>query len=134
LTSRAFVSKIGLATAPPRDLEQESKEVNNMFRIFHAMLAAILGTGASAAPAPNVPSGAKGSTLPVVTYSASALGQPAGGVDEATDHTVKLNKNELKVNKATKNWSWKVTKVEGKTVKVKFFPKVGAEHKENINR
>ena len=105
-----------------------------MFPIFHAMLAAILGTGASAAPAPHVPSGAKRSTLPIVTYGASALGQPAGGVDEATDHTIKLNKNELKVNKATKNWEWKETTKNGKIVKVKFFPKVGAEHKETINR
>ena len=91
-----------------------------MFPIFHAMLAAILGTGASAAPAPHIPSGTKRSTLPVVTYGASALGQPAGGVEEVSNRNIK---GELKVNKATKNWSWKVTKVEGKTVKVKFYPK-----------
>ena len=108
-----------------------------MFPIFHAMLAAILGTGANAAPAPHVPSGAKRSTLPVVTYGASALGQPAGGVEESisTTRNNKL-KAELKATKQTKNWSWKLTKVEGKTVKTKVFPKVelNADHKGNINR
>ena len=65
-----------------------------MFPIFHAMLAAILGTGASAAPAPHVPSGAKRSTLPVVTYGASALGQPAGGVEEVSNKDVKCMKGK----------------------------------------
>jgi len=103
-----------------------------MFPIFHAMLAAILGTGASAAPAPHVPSGAKRSTLPVVTYGASALGQPAGGVEEgiSTTRNNKL-KTELKIDKQTKNWSWKLTKVDGKNVKVKFYPKVGADWKDS---
>jgi hypothetical protein len=93
-----------------------------MFSFLHAMLAAILGTGGSAAPAPQVPPGARRPILPVVTYGASALGQPAGGVKESTDKNIKI-KGELKVNKETKNWSWKVTKEAGKTVKVKFYPK-----------
>ena len=101
-----------------------------MFPIFHAMLAAILGTGASAAPAPHVASGAKRSTLPVVTYGASALGQPAGGVEESINRNVKL-KTELKIDKQRKNWSWKLTKVDGKNVKVKFYPKVGADWKDS---
>jgi len=104
-----------------------------MFPIFHAMLAAILGTGASAAPAPRVPSGAKRSTFPVVTYGAGALGQPAGGVKETTNKDVKI-KNELKVNKEIKNWEWKTTTKNGKIVKMKYYPKVGTEHKENINK
>ena len=74
-----------------------------MFPIFHAMLAAILGTGASAAPGQHVPSGAKRSTVPVVIYGASALGQPAGGVKEATNQDVKL-KTDLKGTKEIKNW------------------------------
>ena len=94
-----------------------------MFPILHAMLAAILGTGASAAPAPHIPSGTKRSTLPVVTYGASVLGQPAGGVEEVSNRNVKI-KGELKVNKATKNWEWKETTKHGKIVKVKYFPKV----------
>jgi len=93
-----------------------------MFSIFHAMLAAILGSGGSAAPAQHVPSGTKRSTLPVVTYGASALGQPAGGVKEATNKDIKI-KGELKVNKETKNWEWKETTQNGKTVKLKYFPK-----------
>ena len=104
-----------------------------MFPIFHAMLAAILGTGASAAPAPHVPSGAKRSTLPVVTYGASALGQPAGGVEEVSNKDVKI-KTELKGTRQTNEWTWKLTKVQGKTVKVKFYPKVGTQYKETINR
>ena len=104
-----------------------------MFPIFHAMLAAILGTGGSTAPAPHGPSGAKRSTLPVVTYGASALGQPAGGVKEATGKDLKL-KDELKVNKETKNWQWKETTKNGKIVKMKYYPKVGVEYKENINK
>jgi hypothetical protein len=93
-----------------------------MFSFLHAMLAAILGTGGSAAPAPQVPPGARRPTLPVVTYGASALGQPAGGVKESTDKNIKI-KGELKVNKEIKNWSWKETKEAGKTIKVKFYPK-----------
>ena len=93
-----------------------------MFPIFHAMLAAILGTGASAAPGQHVPSGAKRSTLPVITYGASALGQPAGGVKEATNQDVKL-KTEVKGTKEIKNWTWIETIKNGKTVKLKYFPK-----------
>ena len=89
-----------------------------MFPIFHAMLAAILGTGASAAPAPHVPSGAKRSTLPVITYGASALGQPAGGVEESINKNVKV-KGELKINKQTTNKDIKLTKEAGKDIKLK---------------
>ena len=101
-----------------------------MFPIFHAMLAAILGTGASAAPAPHVPSGAKRSTLPVVTYGASALGQPAGGVEESTNKNVKL-KTELKIDKQTTNKDIKLTKHASKTVKLKVLSKVGADWKDS---
>ena len=92
-----------------------------MFPIFHAMLAAILGTGASAAPAPHVPSDAKRSTLPVVTYGASALGQPAGGVEESINRNVKL-KTDLKANKHLKtNKDMKLTKSTDKDVKLKSW-------------
>ena len=66
---------------------------------------------------------------------ASALGQPAGGVEEVSNKDVKL-KTELKYNKQTKNWSWKLTKVDGKNVKVKVYPKIEhtADHKGNITR
>ena len=101
-----------------------------MFPIFHAMLAAILGTGASAAPAPHVPSGAKRSTLPVVTYGASALGQPAGGVEESINRNVKL-KTELKIDKQTTNKDIKLTKHASKTVKLKVLSKVGADWKDS---
>ena len=103
-----------------------------MFPIFHAMLAAILGTGASAAPAPHVPSGAKRSTLPVVTYGASALGQPAGGVEEgiSTTRNNKL-KTELKIDKQTTNKDIKLTKHASKTVKLKVLSKVGADWKDS---
>ena len=104
-----------------------------MFPVLHAMLAAILGSGASAAPAPQVPSGGKLSTLPVITYGASALGQPAGGVEEVSNRNLKL-KGQLKANKATKNWEWKQqTNRYGKVVKVKHYLK-GTEYKDNINR
>ena len=113
-----------------------------MFPIFHAMLAAILGTGASATPAPHVPSGAKCSTLPVVTYGASALGQPAGGVEDSTNKNLKL-KGEIKLDKetVTNKKFIKETGKEGKFLKVnvkdatqKAFPKVSADHKEPLNR
>jgi len=40
----------------------------------------------------------------------------------------------LKVNKETKNWQWKETTKNGKIVKMKYYPKVGVEYKENINK
>jgi protein involved in polysaccharide export with SLBB domain len=48
-----------------------------MVRIFNAVLAAILGSGGSAAPAQH-------SRIPVVTYGANALAQAGGATKEST--------------------------------------------------
>ncbi len=53
-----------------------------MVPLFHAMLAAILGSGGSAAPAQH-------SRIPVVTYGANALAQAAGATKESTGKSVK---------------------------------------------
>jgi hypothetical protein len=52
-----------------------------MIRLINAVLAAILGSGGSAAPAQH-------SRIPGLTYDASALAQPAGGVAGAEDQNV----------------------------------------------
>ena len=53
-----------------------------MIRLFNALLAAILGSGGSAAPAQHL-------RIPVVTYGANALAQAAGAA-AADDKTIKL--------------------------------------------
>jgi hypothetical protein len=63
-----------------------------MIRLFNAVLAAILGSGGSAAPAQH-------SRIPVVTYGANALAQPAGGagaMDDSAKSTKVLNKAAIK--------------------------------------
>jgi len=60
-----------------------------MIRLFNAVLAAILGSGGSAAPAQH-------SRIPVVTYGANALAQPAGAMDDSAKSTKVLNKAAIK--------------------------------------
>jgi hypothetical protein len=59
-----------------------------MIPIFHAVLAAILGSGGSAAPVQHA-------RIPVVTYGANALAQPGGAIDD------KATKESTKSIKAT---------------------------------
>jgi hypothetical protein len=55
-----------------------------------------------------------------VTYGASALGQPAGGVEESINRNVKL-KTDLKLNKQTTHKDIKLTKGTSKTIKLKSW-------------
>jgi hypothetical protein len=64
-----------------------------MIRLFNALLAAILGSGGSAAPAQH-------SRIPVVTYGANALAQP-GGAAAVDDKAIKNSQKYAKESHKT---------------------------------
>ena len=94
-----------------------------MIRIFNAVLAAILGSGGSAAPAQH-------SRIPVVTYGANALAQPVGGtgaMDDSAKSTKVLHKAEIK--KATGK-----TEVKAAAATKKATGKTELKHETRIRR
>ncbi len=96
-----------------------------MIPVFHAVLAAILGSGGSAAPAHQ-------SRIPVITYGANALVQASGAVKESSNKNLKVtHKEDLKTNsKVIKNTD-KTIKNEGKFNKTVKEDKVTPAYKES---
>ena len=106
-----------------------------MIPVFHAVLAAILGSGGSAAPAHQ-------SRIPVITYGANALVQGGGAVQESTNKPPKATlKEDLKTTHKVVKTTDKELKTTDKLIKgelkynktvkdVKIIP----EHKEAINK
>jgi len=96
-----------------------------MVRIFNAVLAAIMGSAGSAAPAQHT-------RIPVVTYGANALAQAGGATKESTAKNAKIEiKDGRKI--AIKDAAKTKAEIKGSAVKgeVKFDKKYDKDIKQS---